>query len=378
MNPETEYSIFAHFLNVLWRNRKKIIILNIIVAIGAVSISLMLPNIYRGRTVFIVNGKESQSMINSIMANMPINLLGLQAGDKTELYYNFLTSHVILDKIDTQFDLYTFYECEYRFQYYKNVKNNLILTNNEDGTVTIEFFHKDDAQKAADIANAFYKELNALSLKLNKERTTNQKAFLQASYDRVIKDISQVELTLKRYQEKHQLYDIEVQAEQLIKNISELKLEAISMDVKRKQLQKKYGKNNNEVVTLTQTVDEIKSNIERIKGDTTFVDLPLKQIPQKGMQYVRYLRDLKIYNELLTYLIPQLENAKLEETKKTSDLQLLDIAVPEDYKSKPKRATIVIITLFLTNILLALFFAFKEQKKRHHALLKIIFSDKEL
>jgi uncharacterized protein involved in exopolysaccharide biosynthesis len=65
-------------------------------------------------------------------------------------------------------------------------------------------------------------------------------------------------------------------------------------------------------------------------------------------------RDVKVYNKVLEFLIPQLENARIEEIKTASDIQLIDAAIAEDYKAKPKRIAVIFTITFLFFILFLL------------------------
>jgi uncharacterized protein involved in exopolysaccharide biosynthesis len=48
----------------------------------------------------------------------------------------------------------------------------------------------------------------------------------------------------------------------------------------------------------------------------------------------------------------QYELARLDETRDSSAMQVIDVAVPAEWKSKPKRALIAVVTTFATGLLL--------------------------
>lgn len=79
------------------------------------------------------------------------------------------------------------------------------------------------------------------------------------------------------------------------------------------------------------------------------------------------LRDVKYYETMFELLAKQYELAKINEAKDSSTIQLLDIATPPDWKSKPKRAVIT-ITGFLLGLIAWVFFAFiYESVRKSHA-----------
>jgi tyrosine-protein kinase Etk/Wzc len=68
---------------------------------------------------------------------------------------------------------------------------------------------------------------------------------------------------------------------------------------------------------------------------------------------VRARRDLKLQETLLESVVRQLELAKLDEAKEGPLLQAIDKAMPPDYKSKPSRAGIVLISCLAAFLLSA-------------------------
>jgi uncharacterized protein involved in exopolysaccharide biosynthesis len=182
----------------------------------------------------------------------------------------------------------------------------------------------------------------------------------------------------RKFQENEKIYNVEVQTEYLVKNIAELEIQLIQLRIEKNQLLKSYGNYNNQVILLTENIKEVEKNIYKLKNDTNYTDTPLASIPEKGLKYFRYLRDIKIYEKVLEFLVPQLENARFEERKTASELQLLDRAAPEDYKSKPKRASIVIVSLFLSLITSVLFFLIKDYLAKNIKHIENIFSLKPL
>lgn len=71
-------------------------------------------------------------------------------------------------------------------------------------------------------------------------------------------------------------------------------------------------------------------------------------------------RSIDYYAKLIEYLGPQYEQSKIEEKKDIPTLQILDYAVRPERKAKPKRSLIVIITGFISGILLSSFYIIKD------------------
>ena len=69
------------------------------------------------------------------------------------------------------------------------------------------------------------------------------------------------------------------------------------------------------------------------------------RLPEKGLAYVRALREVKYQEALLEVMAKQYELARMEEARDSSLIQVLDVATPPDRKSGPKRALIVLAGL---------------------------------
>ena len=83
--------------------------------------------------------------------------------------------------------------------------------------------------------------------------------------------------------------------------------------------------------------------------------IPLGIVPEVGLQYARLFRELKLQETLMEFLLPQYEQAKIQEAKDTPTVQVLDKAVPPDLRAKPKRAIMVIMVGFISFIFCAIF-----------------------
>ena len=89
--------------------------------------------------------------------------------------------------------------------------------------------------------------------------------------------------------------------------------------------------------------------------------ISMGKAPAAGVEYLRKYRDVKYYETLFELLAKQFEIAKIDESKSATLVQVLDTALPPEKKSKPKRALIVVITIFLSFTFL-LFFIFLREK----------------
>ena len=64
----------------------------------------------------------------------------------------------------------------------------------------------------------------------------------------------------------------------------------------------------------------------------------------RGMDSLRALRDIKYYETLYELIAKQYEAARIDESKDSSLIQVLDTAVEPEIKTRPKRAVMVMVS----------------------------------
>jgi len=94
--------------------------------------------------------------------------------------------------------------------------------------------------------------------------------------------------------------------------------------------------------------------------------LPLSQIPSMAMAYARLEMDVMVKASLKEFLLEQLLQTTIEESNRTSTVQVVDWAVPPEMKTKPKRTMIVtiagVLSLFLSFIYVSVRYYFAALK----------------
>ena len=113
-------------------------------------------------------------------------------------------------------------------------------------------------------------------------------------------------------------------------------------------------------------VKEFKDKIDKIKAgkENNPILIPIKSLPDKGVKYLRYLRDVKIYTTMLEYIIPLYEQAKFDEQKQIPIIQIIDYAVAPEKKSYPFRVLFSLIITFSSIFIVILLIILREKIRR--------------
>jgi hypothetical protein len=102
------------------------------------------------------------------------------------------------------------------------------------------------------------------------------------------------------------------------------------------------------------------STLDIDSGVTQEIYLPLDHVPELGLEMGRRLRDFKIQEFIFEFLMQQYEQAKIREQEDTPTIQVLQYGQAPEWKSRPKRAIIVLATAFFA-LFVSVFFAFLQE-----------------
>jgi uncharacterized protein involved in exopolysaccharide biosynthesis len=109
----------------------------------------------------------------------------------------------------------------------------------------------------------------------------------------------------------------------------------------------------NSEVDLKILKDKYDEFFDNSSSDGAFLNLD--DVPDIQKKYERLRRKVIYFSKVLEYLGPQYEQAKIQEAKDIPTIQVLDRATRPEWKSKPRRAFIVILSLLISFILSIVF-----------------------
>jgi tyrosine-protein kinase Etk/Wzc len=340
-------------LRVIVRRRMLIIKVCTAAAVLSVCYSLTLTNIYTATSKFYPPQKETPiGSIASLIAQAgPLASLG-GLGGPGDLYLAITKSRTVADAVVKRLDL----QKEYKAKTDEAARNAAMgavkIAVGKDGIITVSANSK-DPRKAADLANAFVDETVKRSVQLYLTKAGGERHFLERRMETAKVELKNAESELKEFQEKHKTIKADSQATVAIEGIARLRAEIVSKEVQLATLRNSMTDESNEVKALKAGIARLNSQMGAVTGsgggDTI---IPATgNIPGIGIEYLRKLRDVKIQEAIFEQISKQYELAKINETKDSSSVQIIDEAVPPSKKSGPKRSLIVIVSTFTAFII---------------------------
>ena len=362
--------------------RKMIIIHVLIMGILAVCLSLIVPIWYKGSAAILPPSTEEESTgFSALLTQIPIpsSLLGLGgATQSASLVMAILQSRTIMEAVVHKFNLIERYKSKNMEDAVRTLVDRCSFEVEEEGTICISvsartgFFHpKDQVDEARvlakDMTNFLIQQLDYMNKKLRTEKARNLRIFLEKRYDENLKDLADIEEALRVFQEKYGAISLPDQTIAAIEVAASLKAEIISKEIEIGVLQQMVGSGHSDYTRAVAELLELEKGYRFFEigdgKDEGGLFPPFEKIPEYGLEYARLYRDIKLQEILLEFLVPQYEQAKIQEAKDTPTIQVLDEAVLPIRKTKPKRALVVILAVLLSFIVSIFYAMFMERMR---------------
>lgn len=352
---------FSDYLYILYKWRKFLIINLLIIIALSVGISFLIPVKYKATSVVIVPPESSFGLGGlaglvggkSSAASLGSKLLGV-SGSSEDVLLGILNSRTALTSVINKYKLKDYYEITdgNMDKILKAFSNDLSFEPNEYGMIEISVVNK-SPELSAEIANHFYYLLDSLNIQLNIEQARNNRLFIEQRYFQNLADLRAAEDSLYQFQKKYGIVAVPEQLEVAVKASAEIEAQLATKEMAAHFIKLQFGENSPhyqgallEVNLLRDRVKELK-NAEKLTTLTNVL-FPFKEMPDISIQYLRAFREVEIQQTILEIIVPLYEQAKVEEQKSIPTVFLLDKAVPPQLKDSPKKAFIVLLSVFLT------------------------------
>lgn len=357
------------YLEVISNRWKTIVSITITVFFISAIIAFILPKYYSS-TARILPPQQDSGLMGMMMgsmgggaANIASDLLG--KGTTADLYVGMLNSETIKDSVIDKFNLMEVYDQKFRIDTYKVLDRYVdISLGKKDGIISISVEDK-DPKRAAEIANTFVEELGKFTVRLNINDASVNKDFIKSRLIKANVDLAKSENSLKLFQSKNKMLDVNQQAKASIEGVALLRAQLSSLEVQLATVSRQFTDNSQEVKTIRSSIDKLKQEIRKIEGEGGGGAIPnVGTVPSLGQEYLRIMREFKIQEAIVELLSKQYEMTDLSESKDVVSMQILQKARIPDKKSRPKRS-IIIISMTIISFIGSILFVFIVEATSH-------------
>jgi len=354
---ETRQPAWFSYLQVLFRWRKFYLITLSGVFVVACIVSLLLPKWYQSSATIL-----PPTTTAGFEALIPEEIRGFFGGTmgqnaEANMYLAILNSRSLREEMIKKLDLATVY----RFQGDYHIEDLLTALDNNieivfDGENPLSISVTDRSpERAAEMANFMVDELDRMYQQINNRQAAFNRVFLEKRVAETRAALSVYEDSLKNFQERNQAISLPDQATATIKVASDLIAQMMNIDIQIQVLKNTVQPDHPSLRALTEQRRGIEEQIRKLTKSSPDSGEPtpfpgFDQLPDLIMQYARLYREVEIQSKLLEFLIPQYEQARIQEVKDTPTVTKLDKGRVPTKRIKPKRKIMVITTLFLSFI----------------------------
>ncbi len=360
---ETHEKAWFSYLQVFFRWRKFYIITLFGVFVVACVVSLILPKTYQSTATILP--PLSSTGFEALVPQEIKGLFGAFSSETAEanVYIAILKSRNLREKMIEQFDLAEVYKFsdDYKIEELLNTLDNHIDVR-FDGENPLEVTVRDrEPERTAEMVNFMVNELDQMYQYINNRRAFFNRQFLERRVEETRTTLELYEDSMRIFQEQHNLISLPEQAAATIGVTADLIAELMALDIQIQVLESSVQSDHPQLKTFHEERKGIQDQIDRLtKSSLTDPesDLPLPgldQLPELSMKYLRLFREVEIQGKLLEFLLPQYEQARIQEIRDTPTVTVLDHGRVPTKRIKPKRKILVLITIFLAFIVCTAF-----------------------
>ena len=355
---------FSDYLSVLFKWKKFLIITLLSITVITTVISFLIPKTYKATATVMLPPENSMGLggLSSLLSGAK-SALSLGAAvfgtvsTNEDVLLGLLYSRNILTQMIHKYNLIDYYSISDSSidRTIKAFLGDLDFDMNEYGFIEVSVINE-DPNISAQMANDFVRIADSLNVVLNTEQARRHRIYIEKRYLQNLDDLQKAEEAFRAFQEKYGVYDVPEQVKVAIQSLGALEVEVIKKQIILAALKENFPGQAKQVKDLDIQIKTLKQKLDELytskKQTSNSIFVRMKDVPKLQMEYVRLYRDLEIQNQILEFIYPMYEQAKIEEQKSQPTILVVDKAVPPDDKYAPKKAFIILFVFFLAAFIL--------------------------
>jgi tyrosine-protein kinase Etk/Wzc len=363
----------------VYKRRKFLIRFCLLIAIATGVISLFLPKTYEATAVILPVSEQGNSSLTSGLASSvlgqiglsSLSSLGLSGSTTSKNFKAALKSNELASEVLNRYDYFSVMGITKKGENNssKTIAGLVNVTESKtDNTISISVQHPDPVF-ASDLVNSYVKALNAYNLNNSFTSAGNLRKYVERRLEEGYRELDQAQKELRDFQEKNRAVSISDQGQATLKVLAQMEAQKVVLEVQKSAKERFYKGSYTELEQLKSQIDALQKNIDQLtysqedavpfKGEGGKIEfyIPLNNLPGLGFDESKLLLKVKAKTGVITLLISQLEQAKLDEAKDIPTINILERSYPPERSIKPKIALNVVLSL-VVSLFLGIFIIF--------------------
>lgn len=335
-------------LAIFARQRKIMAVIPILTTIVAIAAAILMKPFFVSTAVILPpqQATSAASMMLSQLGGLSAAAGGLGGlKNPNDIYIGMLQSRSVSDQLIMQFKLQERYGAPTIDDTRRALLNKSSFNSGKDGMIRIAV-EDNDPRFAAQLANAYVEQLVRLTRTLAVTEAARRRLYFEGQLKTVKNQLADAEVTMRKMQETTGMLQLDAQVKNIITNEAQLQGMIGAKEVQLGAMRTFATANNPAYVRLQEELRGLNAQLAKLKkgeessqGD---VMMATRKIPELGVEYIRSLREVKYYETMFDMMAKQYELAKIDESKDSSAIQLLDAAVVPEKKSGPQRSLLLL------------------------------------
>lgn len=348
---EIEFNIYK-MLSVLVKRKKIITYFMLLVSISAVAYALLASQKWSSLAIIRpVEERKSSFGLSSALASLGGNFLN-KTNQETAYLATLMQTKAFRKKVVEKFDLIKYFELDaipekdYQLELaIKELQNSVFINISEETQfIYISALTKNN-KLSADIVNFYCNYLDYYNKTSRMSSAKVKREFLEQRVNEIEAKINMLSQKFTDFQKNNKAISLPEQAKSAITLYSELHSQKAIQEIKL-GVAKKNSKNLTNpllsgIKTEIRSIEKKINDLEINSKDNGYI-LAINNLPDLFKKYAKLQLEIKIAEKVYEFLYPQLESARITEVEDLPTIEIIEKAIPEIQRTKPKRAFICI------------------------------------
>jgi uncharacterized protein involved in exopolysaccharide biosynthesis len=192
-----------------------------------------------------------------------------------------------------------------------------------------------DRKRAAEMANFLVSELDRFNRETLQTRGKRTRQFLETRLTEVEQRMRAAEARMTAYEREHKV--VLATDEAAVRGIADVVAQKLSLQVKRAYMESYSAPGS--------------PGVREIDAEISAFDSELDRLPNLKNEGARLALDTQIQRKVFSYLTAQYEEARVQEMRDTPTVSVLDVARAPEFRTRPRRAIMVVTATFVALLL---------------------------
>jgi len=356
--------VFEMFCAYLYRKRWLLAVNFLIACVaGAVYSFVVLDKEYMASVTFLPPPGDNTSALSSMMG-LSLPAMSLGGGVSPEQVEVVFHSNATKRRIIDEFDLVKYFKLEKSKNKFvsasKRMNKNVTLNISEKGgfgmvktiSYDITCYHK-SPDTARLMAEFTFTVMDSTICEISIDKAQRNRTFTEKQLALQNQKMDSLRVVFQEFQNTNKAYDVPEQAKLSLKTYADLRATALLNELKLASLRGEFSGTTHEISELRRNQRVYESKLKEYEsGEAPDVIPSLDRSSKLFPEYAKMLRDIEVQNQLVLFLTRELEQARLQEAKDVSPLIIVDPPFVPEYKSRPKRAFVILAIVFAEHLFL--------------------------